>query len=397
MKEYVLKPLATQNILAGNRCVVKEDFVEKEQVSELNEGTVINLIDLQNKFIAKAFVTHQQKALGWVFSLDESWEFNESLIENYIEDAIEVRRDFFENPSTTAFRLFNGEGDGLGGMTIDWYDGYVQINWYSKALWRYREWIQYVLRELLPEIKGIYQTRRYTLDDTQQPIEHVYGNEAPHPLIIKENDIKYAIHLGEEWMTGLFLDQREVRQYVTAQVTGGSVLNLFSYTGGFSVAAAVGKATETISVDVAKRSLEKTKEQFELNGFDFPSVQHSIQVMDVFDYLNYAKRHHKTFDWIICDPPSFARTQSGIFSVEKDYPRLAQQIFELTAVGGFCILSTNHSRYEKERFMQDIQQVLNQTAGTFYFIQSFDLPADFPTTADSQSQYLKVLVYYREK
>lgn len=397
MKRYRLRPFATRRILAGERLVTIDDFEQPEQAENLEEGMVIYLSDAERRLNAKALVGRQNKGLAWVFTNDEEDFWDETFIAERLEQAIESRKDFLaeEQTVTTAFRLFNGEGDGIGGVTIDWYSEFVQFNWYSRGIYEYREWFVTALKELLPDIKGVYETKRYKLYDNESAIEHTSGDLASQPLVVKENSIEYAVYLGEEWMTGIFLDQREVRSFVQTQANDLKVLNLFSYTGAFSVAAAVGGAAKTVSVDVANRSLERTKEQFALNGIDGEPPQHEIRVMDVFAYVNYAKRHELSFDLVVCDPPSFARTKKRLFKAEKDYAELAKDLFDITAPGGLCILSTNHSGYKKEAFIEEISALGRSHSGHFQMIQSFGLPNDFPTSADSESQYLKVLVFYR--
>ena len=397
MRKYRLRPLASKRLLAGERLVNIDDFEQAEQGENLEEGMIIQLSDGERKLNAKALVGRQNKGLAWVFTHEEHEDWHEELVLERLEKALELRKSLLsdDQTATTAFRLFNGEGDGIGGVTIDWYAEFIQFNWYSRGIYAYREWIVTALQELLPNIKGIYETKRYKLYDTEQATVHTSGVTAPQPLVIKENNIDYAVTLGEGWMTGIFLDQRDVRSFVQTQAQDLNVLNLFSYTGAFSVAAAVGGAQRTVSVDVANRSIEKTKEQFALNGIDAQPPQHEIRVMDVFDYVNYAKRHDLNFDLVVCDPPSFARTKKRIFKAEKDYAQLATDLFDITAPNGLCILSTNHSGYKREAFIKEMSAAASSHSGHFQLIQSFGLPFDFPTSPDAESQYLKVLVFYR--
>lgn len=397
MKRYRLRPFATKRVLAGERLVTIDDFEQPEQAQHLEEGMVIMLSDADRRLNAKALVGHQNKGIAWVFTQEATEFWDDEFISERLTVAIDKRQDFLaeDQEATTAFRLFNGEGDGIGGVTIDWYAEFIQFNWYSRGIYEYREWFIEALKELLPNIKGIYETKRYKLFDNEEAITHSNGEKAPQPLVIKENSIEYAVYLGEDWMTGIFLDQRDVRAFVETQAQGLNVLNLFSYTGAFSVAAAVGGAAKTVSVDVANRSIEKTKEQFALNGIDAQPPQHEIRVMDVFDYVSYAKRHELKFDLVVCDPPSFARTKKRLFKAEKDYGQLAQDLFDITAPGGLCILSTNHSGYKKETFIEEMSALGRSHSGQFQMIQSYGLPVDFPTSQDAESQYLKVLVFYR--
>lgn len=390
-----LKQLAHKKIQQGKRLLQVEDLKQPLAVDTLQEGEIVLLESLTGDLAAKAIIGRQNKGLGWIFTLNSHDFWDEVFITTCFIQAIERREDLFNNESTTAFRLFNGEGDGIGGFTIDWYDGFIQINWYSRGIFSYRDLLVDCLMRQLPKIQGIYETKRFKTDLDEWQSKHTKGRPAPQPIVIKENDVRFAIYLGEEWMTGLFLDQREVRQFVNAQSLDLDVLNLFSYTGGFSVAAAVGGARKTVSVDVANRSLPKTKEQFELNGIYPDALEDEIRVMDVFDYINYAQRHGIDFDLVVCDPPSFARTKDYQFVADQDYKQLAREVFSLTRPGGMAILSTNHSGYSLEDFQQDMVEVGLNHPGMCQLIQSFDLPKDFPTTADEASQYLKVLVFYR--
>lgn len=395
MAEYKLRELATKRIKQGGKLIKAKDFQNEDRAKHFIEGDVISLNDFDNQFLGKMLVGRQNKGVGWLVTTfkDEYW--NESLVYYALKDAIEERDAFFNNAETTAFRVFNGEGDGIGGVTIDWYDHYVQINWYSKGIYEYRNWFFEAIAQLLPQVKGVYETLRFQTDDLE-PIQLVSGEVAPDPLIVKENNINYAVHLGESWMTGIFLDQRDVRSFINTQSQDMSVLNIFSYTGAFSVAAAVGGSNRTVSVDVANRSNELTKEQFALNDIEVEDSPHEVRVMDVFNYLDYALKNKITYDLIVSDPPSFARTKKKMFRVEEDYPRLAKQLFKLTNPNGMTILSTNHSGYALEQFRDDMVEVTQSMEGTYYLIQQFGLPEDFPTSSDEESSYLKVLVFYRE-
>ena len=198
--------------------------------------------------------------------------------------------------------------------------------------------------------------------------------------------------MNEGLMTGIFLDQREVRETIRQRYSAGrTVLNTFSYTGAFSVAAAMGGATKTTSVDVANRSLEKTKEQFAANDID-PETQ-QIYVMDVFDYFKYALKKQLTFDTVVVDPPSFARTKKRTFSVVKDYGTLVAQITPLVAPKGTLVLSTNAANVSESRFQQMIEQGIREADGNrrYRIVLKKGLPSDFAVPASTPlSDYLKV-------
>ena len=161
--------------------------------------------------------------------------------------------------------------------------------------------------------KGIYQKKRFDakgqyLDDTD---DFICGEKAPEPLIVKENGANFAIYLDDGAMVGVFLDQRDVRKTIRdTYAKEKTVLNTFSYTGAFSVFAALGEAKKTTSVDLANRSRTKTEEQFTVNNIDADAQD--IIVEDVFNYFKYAVRKKLSFDLVVLDPPSFAQGQKNI-------------------------------------------------------------------------------------
>lgn len=397
MKRYRISDQTCQRLLAGERLLYLEDFEQPESISQAPEGMVFFFSPADQSLTGQAIVSRQNKGFAWVFALDSQTVWSQEWVDYCLEQAVGLRKELFESSSTNAFRLFNGEGDGVGGITIDWYHRFLSINWYSRGAYHYREWWLNSLTQILSPygLEGIYETKRYDLSPGEDAFS--YTGKKPHDghLVIKENNVNYEVCLGNDWMTGIFLDQREVRRFIQDQANQLDVLNLFSYAGAFSIAAAVGGARSTTSVDVANRSVELTQANLKINDQSIDPQKNQIVVMDVFDYLSYAKRNDLDFDLVICDPPSFARTKKRTFSALTDYEDLARDLFEITRVGGFCVVSTNHSRFYKDQFVQMMNQAAQGCDYQGQLIQSFELPFDFPTSADAQSQYLKVLVYYK--
>ena len=206
-----------------------------------------------------------------------------------------------------------------------------------------------------------------------------------------ENGVTYATYMNEGLMTGIFLDQKEVRgTLASGLVAGKTLLNMFSYTGAFSVAAAFGGASQTTSVDLAKRSLDKTREQFTMNGIDSESQR--IYVMDVFGYFNYAKKKELSYDVVVLDPPSFARNKKKTFSVAKNYGELVQESIDILNKEGLLIASTNAANVSREKFRTMVEQALKNKKVKFDIFQEEHLPADFKVASSfPEGDYLKVL------
>lgn len=366
------------------------------QIGDLpEEGTIVNVIDESGVFVGKGYVGLQNKGFGWILTNRIDIAIDQAFFKKKIEAAILKRQSLFSDLETNAFRIFNGEGDGIGGLLIDYYAGYYVINWYSKGIYKFKE----VIIEAMDEIggfKGIYEKKRFdTKGQYLEDNDFIKGVEAPSPLVVKENGMHFAIHLNDGAMVGIFLDQRDVRKAVRDTYSSGKrVLNTFSYTGAFSVAAALGGAEKTTSVDLAKRSREKTEEQFSLNGINI--ADQDIVVMDVFDYFKYAKRKELLFDVVIVDPPSFARSKKMTFSTAKDYPNLLREIIAITEKNGVIIASTNNATIGLKKFKSFIDQAFKEEKIKYRIVEQFSLPKDFSLHPYFiQGSYLKVVIVER--
>lgn len=373
----------------GYPLIAKEALVSPEVLQ--TEGMIVNLTDLQNKFLAKGYYGKQNKGYGWVLTRNTDEAINQGFIERTLTAAIAERKDFYGNPDTTAFRVFNGEGDGFGGLSIDYFNGFYLVSWYSEGVYSFKDEVIAALQNVA-DCRGIYQKKRF--DTKGQYIEEddfVAGERGEFPLIVKENGINFAVYLNDGAMTGIFLDQRDVRNAIKERYAQGkTVLNTFSYTGAFSVAAALGGAMKTTSVDLAKRSNSKTIEQFSVNGIDYESQD--ILVMDVFNYFKYAKRKEMKFDLVVLDPPSFARSKKYTFSTSKDYTNLMREAIAITEEDGIIVASTNSASFGMKKFKGFIEKAFVEEGKKYKIVEEFTLPQDFRVRKEfKEGDYLKVL------
>ena len=337
-------------------------------------------------FLGTAYLSQQNKGLGWFVSKDKV-AFNQAFFETLFRQAKEKRSAYYQDELTTAFRLFNQEGDGFGGLVVDLYGDYAVFSWYNSYVYQIRQIISEAFRQVFPEVLGTYEKIRFKGLDYESA--HVYGQEAPDFFTVLENGVLYQVFMNDGLMTGIFLDQHEVRgSLVDGLAMGKSLLNMFSYTAAFSVAAAMGGASQTTSVDLAKRSRELSQAHFQANGIS--TGDHRFIVMDVFEYFKYAKRKALTYDVIVLDPPSFARNKKQTFSVAKDYHKLISQSLEILNPGGIIIASTNAANVSRQKFTEQIDKGF---AGRSYqILNKYGLPADFAyNKKDESSNYLKVI------
>ena len=340
----------------------------------------------EGTFLGTAYLSQQNKGLGWFVSTDKV-TFNQAFFEKLFRQAKEKRSAYYQDELTTAFRLFNQEGDGFGGLTVDLYGDYAVFSWYNSYVYQIRQTISEAFRQVFPEVLGAYGKIRFKGLDYESA--HVYGQEAPDFFTVLENGVLYQVFMNDGLMTGIFLDQHEVRgSLVDGLAMGKSLLNMFSYTAAFSVAAAMGGASQTTSVDLAKRSRELSQAHFQANGIS--TGDHRFIVMDVFEYFKYAKRKGLTYDVIVLDPPSFARNKKQTFSVAKDYHKLISQSLEILNLDGIIIASTNAANVSRQKFTEQIDKGF---AGRSYqILNKYGLPADFAyNKKDESSNYLKVI------
>ncbi|RLA73483.1 MAG: RlmI/RlmK family 23S rRNA methyltransferase [Epsilonproteobacteria bacterium] len=309
-----------------------------------------------------------------------------------IKSALEYREDLFNDETTSAFRVFNGNGDGIDGLTIDYFNDYYLLTWFSPEIYQERNTIIEALK-MATYFKGIYQKLKYNpsgkIDNNSN--DFICGTKAPEPLIIKENNVNFAIYLDDGAMVGIFLDQKDVRKTIRDKYSKNkTMLNMFSYTGAFSVYSVLGGAIKTTSVDLAKRSRAKTIEQFEINSIDAKSQ--NIVVDDVFGYFKYAIKKNLLFDLVVLDPPSFARNKKMTFSVSKDYVNLLKEAIQITSKGGIIVASTNYSKLNMRVFKECIEQSFKELSGKYIIKETFSLPKDFKVLNESsQENYLKVI------
>ncbi|PCR99870.1 SAM-dependent methyltransferase [Lactococcus fujiensis JCM 16395] len=384
MKKIIVKAQAAKRLKNGYPLIVAEDLVEEGVL----EGFVA-IYDQKQQFIGKGYLSKQNKGMGWLLT-NRDEPINQAFYEEKFEKAKTIRDSFFSDQQTNAFRLFNGEGDGIGGLTVDFYANYAVFSWYNPFIYLNKLEILTAFSNIYPEICGIYEKIRFSNQDNIES-QFVSGQRASEPLIVTENGVHYATYLDKGLMTGIFLDQKNVRGALADGLAAGKrMLNMFSYTGAFSVASAFGGSIQTTSVDLAKRSLEKTSEQFSVNDID-PATQ-KIYVMDVFGYFGYAKKKELTYDLIVLDPPSFSRNGKKTFSVAKNYGELVEDAIDILDDFGILICSTNAANVSRKKFHQLVSSALTKKNVHFDIFQEEHLPKDFHVAETfPEGDYLKVL------
>ena len=303
--------------------------------------------------------------------------------------ALDSRAKLLATPNRTAVRLVHGAADGLPGLVIEQFDHILIVQIFEGQLVMTSETLETLVKQTMHVTGAAAAYKKLFVRDrasTKTEIESLHRDPTPwigeHPsgeILIDEHDAVYKIRPFDGFSVGLFLEQRDNRQRVAQVARDRRVLNLFAYTCGFSVAAAVGGAAETVSVDIAGRYLEWGKSNFIANQLDLDG--HWFMKSDAFDYLRRAKRQGRMFDVAVIDPPSFSRARRGraTFSLMKDLPRLVKETFAVLAPGAAVLLATNHRQIGWSRLRSAVQAATHECR---YQVTELPLPPDFAGDED---------------
>jgi 23S rRNA (cytosine1962-C5)-methyltransferase len=305
-----------------------------------------------------------------------------------VRDALALR-ELVRGGDTNAYRLLFGEADGLPGVTADVYDRHVALVTYADALDALVPWLVEALKSELSPLSVVRRKRR--ADSVGEArTEALYG-EVPAPFVVREHGFLLEVDLAYGQKTGLFLDHRDNRRYVREHAAGRRVLNLFSYTGAFSVAAALGGAAQVISVDSAAPASAAARRNFELNGID-PS-QHGFASEDAFEYLERAAGEGRRFDLVIADPPSFATSRDQLKRALRAYERLHALCLRVTEPGGLYAAASCTAQVGPDAFRETLAVAAARADVDLTIVHDAGHAADHPIRVGHvEGRYLKFMV-----
>lgn len=261
------------------------------------------------------------------------------------------------------WRWLHSEG---GDLRIDQLGEFFHFHWYGKD-WRSEDRAEIDrLIEILgwPRDKIYLQRRGNRGAQPQNESFEMLPAQMPERWMAREDELHFWFRRDSGLSAGLFLDQRSNRRWLQAHARDKRVLNLFAYTGGFSVAAAKGGAAQVVSVDLSAKFLEWAKENFAANQLDASalnadgSARYEFRAIETRAYLAWAKKQGLRFDFIICDPPSFARTEKGVFRIETDFDALVAECVNLLEPGGRLLLCSNYEAWTTAKWWQQLQRLL---------------------------------------
>ncbi|MCS6901980.1 MAG: class I SAM-dependent rRNA methyltransferase [Myxococcales bacterium] len=376
----IVEESAARSVQRGHPWVYREAILG--DLTQHPTGTTAELRRPDGTFLARALLDPRSPLAARVLTLDPRDTNEEEIVLRRLRAAISLRSQLLADQETTAYRLSNGEGDGLPGMVIDRYERWSVLRADGAAALAFAERHGPRIEKALTEV-GVTSVTLRPRDGTPRAW---LGEEAPASVIALEHGMKMHVDLLHGQKTGAFLDQRENRRRVRGLAKGRRTLNLFSYAGGFSVAAALGGALEVTSVDIASSGHGTAQHTFRANGLD-PGA-HRFVTADVFAFLNAALQRKERWDLVICDPPSFAPNERARTRAMVTYRRLHEACLAVLSPGGILCAASCSSHITPDDFLTTIPNSPGLRVAEIH-----GQPADHPVTpAWIEGRYLKFVV-----
>ena len=309
-------------------------------------------------------------------------------VKERVAAALALRRALLDE-NTSAYRLLYGEGDGIPGLTVDVYGSFAVIVSYADSLETLVPWVVRALVELL-KLHGI--VRRARVRDGEPPrLEVLHGRLPPRELIIVEHGLRMQVDLFLGQKTGLFLDQRENRRFLGELCAGKRVLNLFSYTGAFSLYAARAGAASVTSVDLSQPAARAARTNFELNGLD--PEQHEFLAEDVFEFLERTRQAGISYDVVICDPPSFANSREQQRNALRAYVSVNSSGLRVLESNGVYAAASCTAQVSSEAFRGVLAEAAVNAKRRLQIFHDAGHAADHPIfVGHPEGRYLKFVV-----
>ncbi|GAB4291651.1 MAG: class I SAM-dependent rRNA methyltransferase [Marinilabiliales bacterium] len=349
-----------------------------------NKDEYLGTGHFQNGSIAIRLITFNNE------KIDKDFWFNK------ITKAVNYRKsiNIIDSTDTNAYRLIHAEGDNLPGLIVDYYNGTLVLQMHSVGMALAQEQITAALMKSFNDIVAIYDKSENTLpyfSDYKQTNHYILKKSEPDKLI-KENSLLFYVDWEKGQKTGFFIDQRDNRKLVKDFAKDKKVLNLFGYTGGFSVYALAGKAKHVDTVDTSSHAIELANNNVELN---FASEnKHNGIVADAFDYLTNT---NEKYDLIILDPPAFAKHNNVLHNALQGYKRLNQKALEIINPGGIIFTFSCSQVISKENFKKSVFAAAANSGRSVKIIKYLSQPPDHPVNIyHPESEYLKGLILYVE-
>ena len=411
MDKIILKPRREESLLRYHPWVFSGAIAQV--VGHPAEGDLVSVCSADGKLLACGHYQIGSIAVR-ILSFDEDPTLPD-FWERMLLRAYQLREAYglAQNERTNCYRLVHGEGDGLPGLIVDYYNGVCVLQAHSVGMFRAKNAICEALKTVYGErLKAVYDKSSgtapfkagldlvdgylYKAPDFDEPSScHTERSEriSRDELIVLENGNKFLVNWQEGQKTGFFLDQRENRAAVGRLAAGRKVLNLFCYTGGFSIYALAGGAVHVDSVDSSQRAMDMVDRNVALNGFT--PEQHTSYCADAIDFVKNVP--DGAYDLIIVDPPAFAKHRGALKNALRAYQRLNAAAIAKVAPGGFVFTFSCSQVVDKEAFALAVFSAAAETGRSVRILDRLNQPADHSVNIyHPEGEYLKGLLLYVE-
>lgn len=391
--EIILKPGKDQSLLRFHPWVFSGAI--KKINGHVNEGDLVTVRSHSGDFlgighyqigsIAVRIISFREVEIDthfWSEKINSAWQMRKSI-------------GIAQTQHTNVFRLINAEGDGMPGLVVDYYNGVAVLQSHSIGMYLQRTEITEAIKLVLGKsLIAVFDKSKKTLPfkaDISSKDGYIIG-EMPENHEVKEYGLRYSIDWVEGQKTGFFIDQRENRRLVKEMATGRDVLNMFCYTGGFSIAAMGGGANTVHSVDSSAKAIELTNIN---SGLNFPDdKRHQAFATDAFSFLKDIK---DKYDLIILDPPAFAKHRDALSQALQGYKRLNTRAFEQIRSGGLLFTFSCSQIVPRDKFREAVFSAAAISGRSVRILHQLSQPADHPVNIyHPEGEYLKGLVLFVE-
>jgi len=380
-------------VRCGHPWVFRDALGGRELTEET--GAVIDLFSGNHDFVGRGFVDRDHPVAVRVLTRNPAERVSPGLgvIAARFTRAVQLRWLLLGPKHSDSIRLFSGDSEGLPGVNVDRHGDFVVVQWLSGGALPWRDELLDAIEEQIQPL-GIYEQRRIRPLAGQAPPEpavRARGAEAPIELIVEEAGCRFAIDVTAPLGVGIFPDLRLGRAAIAARAADRRVLNLFSYTGAFSVAAAKAGAAEVVAVDLAAKVHARARRNYELSGLD-PAKMEAVTADCVKAVERFIDRGRR-FDIVVCDPPSFSQGPAGTFSVAKDLAKLAEVSTAVLEPGGLLAFATNSTKVSSAELDRAMAEGAAQCQAELRIIDRISLPPDYPVAPGfPEGNYLKFAI-----
>jgi 23S rRNA (cytosine1962-C5)-methyltransferase len=356
-------------------------------------GEVVKVLAADKEFLAYGYFNDKSRVAVRMLEWDESKTIDRNWYQQKIRTAIASRAHVLQNNDTNTCRLVFSEADFLPGLIVDRYADFLSLQILSAGIEQVKEEIISILREELSP-KGIFDKSDATArthEDLEVNNGLLWGENPPEYLEVKENGILYHINIAGGQKSGFYCDQRDNRQILAAYVNGKTVLDCFSYSGGFSLNSLKQGAAHVTSVDSSAPALETLQQNIGLN--DFETSRNTVIQSDVNKQLRVFKEEGKKFDIIVLDPPKYAPSRSAVDRAARAYKDLNRLGMGLLESGGLLATFSCSGAVDIETFKQIIAWAALDAGKEIQIVKQFSQPEDHPVRISfPEGEYLKGLL-----